>query len=127
MLSGLYPLSTGVFTNCKTGAHVKLSPSTLCISDVLKANGYKTGYIGKWHLDEPEFNNCDNPSSGATYWDAYTPPGKRRHGFDFWYAYNAYDSHLHPHYWHDDERMIQVDKWSVEHETDIALDFLKKL
>ena len=125
LLSGLYPLSTGVFTNCKTGAHVKLSPSTLCISDVLKANGYETGYIGKWHLDEPESNNCDNPSSGATYWDAYTPPGKRRHGFDFWYAYNAYDSHLHPHYWHDDERMIQVDKWSVEHETDIALEFMK--
>ena len=83
LLSGLYPLSTGVFTNCKPGVDVKLDENTVCISDVLHENGYLTGYIGKWHLDEPEISHDPSPRSGAGGWDAYTPPGKGRHGFDF--------------------------------------------
>ena len=59
-------------------------------------------------------------------WDAFTPPGKRRHGVDFWYSYGTYDQHLAPHYWHDDNKMIQIDQWSVEHETDKAIEFINE-
>lgn len=125
LLTGRHPLSTGVFTNCKTGLSMGLREEEICIGDVLKSCGYRTGYIGKWHLDEPDFNKSPHPESGAVNWDAFTPPGPRRHGFDFWYSYGACDKHLTPHYWKDSPNAIQIKGWSPEHETDVALDYLK--
>ena len=127
MFTGKYPISHGVWTNCKNGLNnVFLKEEEITLMDVLKNNGYTTGYIGKWHLDLPESNLVENPKSGARDWDAYTPPGKKRHGVDYWYCYGAYDHHLEPHYWNDSEEMIQVKQWSVEHETDRALEFIDK-
>ena len=127
ILTGTYPITHGVWTNCKTGLDdVALKEDAVTITDILKKNGYNTGYIGKWHLDSPEMNKSENPVSGARDWDAYTPPGKKRHGVDYWYSYGAYDNHLKPHYWSNDEKMIEVDKWSVEHETDKTIEFLEK-
>ncbi|MEG0179927.1 MAG: sulfatase [Oscillospiraceae bacterium] len=124
LLTGKRPLSTGVFTNCKAGLSMRLSDNEQTLGDVLKAAGYRTGYIGKWHLDEPELNHTQNSISGACDWDAYTPPGKARHGFDTWYSYGACDDHLSPHYWQNSPSSVQVDDWSVRHETDKALKFI---
>ena len=126
LLTGKHPLSTGVFTNCKTGLSMKLGDDEITLGDILKEKGYATGYIGKWHLDEPEENRCKNPVSGARNWDAYTPKGAGRHGFDDWYSYGAFDRHLHPHYWEHDEKMIQIDQWSPIHETNRAIEFIGK-
>ncbi|RRD94904.1 sulfatase [Clostridiales bacterium COT073_COT-073] len=126
LLTGKYPLSAGFFTNCKTGLHMRLQDEEIGIAQVLKAAGYQTGYIGKWHLDEPELNHSSFPCSGAENWDAFTPPGIRRHGFDFWYSYGAWDKHLHPHYWQDSPEKINIDQWSPEHETDVAIDYLTR-
>lgn len=126
ILTGTNPITHGVFTNCKLGLeNVYLKENSTTILDVLSNNNYYVGYIGKWHLDNPEMNYNDNPKSGASHWDAYTPPGEKRHGVHYWYSYGAYDNHLKPHYWHNDEKMIEVDQWSVEHETDKALEFLR--
>jgi hypothetical protein len=126
LLTGKYPLSCGFFTNCKTGLPLRLADSEITIAQVLKDAGYHTGYIGKWHLDEPEQNHCAHPKSHAQAWDAFTPPGKRRHGFDFWYSYGAWDDHLHPHYWKDSPKKIDIDQWSPEHETSVALSYLQE-
>lgn len=127
ILTGKNPISHGVITNCKPGLeNIFLKESEVTIGDILKSNKYKTGYIGKWHLDEPEKKDDNLPLSGAKDWDAFTPPGPKRHGFDFWYSYGADDNHLSPHYWMDSPEMININKWSVEHETDIALDFIDK-
>jgi arylsulfatase A-like enzyme len=125
LLTGRYPSSTGVYTNCKVGADVMLSPDEISIGDVLAENGYQTGYIGKWHLDLPELNVSEQPESGAEGWDAYTPPGPKRQGFQYWYSYGAWDEHLSPHYWQESPEKIKVNKWSVEHETDQALKFIQ--
>ena len=122
LMTGKYPLSSGFFTNCKKGLSLRLKDEEICVGQVLKKSGYETAYIGKWHLDEPEQNICEFPKSGARDWDAYTPPGVRRHGFDYWYSYGTYDMHLSPHYWHDSDEMIKVNKWSPEHETDKAIE-----
>lgn len=124
LLTGKYALSTGVYTNCKLGLDIMLSPTEKGIGVVLKEAGYNTGYIGKWHLDLPEQQAADNPPSGARQWDAYTPPGPKRQGFDQWYSYGAFDQHFAPHYWQDSEQMIEIEQWSPEHETDKALAFL---
>lgn len=125
LLTGKYPLSTGMFTNCKIGCDARLKEEEICIGDVIKAAGYDTAYIGKWHLDLPEVNLTDNPVSGARNWDAYTEPGPKRHGFDYWYSYGTFDEHLTPHYWKDTPEMIKVNQWSVEHETDMAINYMK--
>lgn len=125
LLTGKYPMGTGVFTNCKVGADIMLQPSETGVADVLKQGGYQTGYIGKWHLDNPEKNKSESPESGAKGWDAFTPPGPKRHGFDYWYSYGAWDEHMAPHYWKDTPEKIKVNQWSVEHETDKAIGFIK--
>ena len=127
LMTGKHPLSCGMWTNCKIGLaeKVMLDPQETTIQDVLHDCGYENAYIGKWHLDASEMNYRANPASGASNWDAYTPPGERRHHIDYWYSYGAMDNHMHPHYWHDDEKMIFSDKWSPEHETDVLLSYLE--
>lgn len=128
LMTGKYPLKAGMWTNCKTGIEeiLMLKPQEICIGNVLKANGYHTGYIGKWHLDAPEQNFYENPESGAGGWDAYTPPGERRQGFDYWLSYGAYDNHLEPHYWQNEEKQIRPGRWSAEYETDQALAYIQR-
>jgi arylsulfatase A-like enzyme len=127
LMTGKYPLSCGFFTNCKTGLDIRLKDEEICLSDVLKENGYDTAYIGKWHLDEPEENRSVHPASGAGGWDAYTPPGPGRHHFDYWYSYGTLNHHLTPHYWKDTPDMIRVEQWSPEHETDRAIEYLDRI
>ncbi len=125
LITGRYPLSMGIFTNCKNGLSMRLGDDEVGVGEMLKDAGYQTAYIGKWHLDEPEQNNCPEPASGARDWDAFTPPGARRHGFDYWYSYGTYDRHLTPHYWRDTPDMIRIDEWSVQHETTKAIEYLR--
>lgn len=126
LMTGKYPFSVGMWTNCKIGLEEKimLKPQETCIANVLKDHGYQTGYIGKWHLDASELNFNPHPESGAKNWDAYTPPGERRQGFDYWLSYGADDEHLNPHYWSDSPKQIRPGKWSAEYETDRAIDYI---
>lgn len=126
LLTGKYPYCCGMWTNCKIGLDevVMLKPQEVTITDVLHDNGYENAYIGKYHLDASEMNFHKTPQSGAVNWDAFTPPGERRHHVDFWYSYGAMDNHLTPHYWKEDRNMERVAKWSPEHETDVALQYL---
>lgn len=128
LMTGKYPYQAGMWTNCKIGLEEKimLKPQETCIGNVLKEHGYATGYIGKWHLDASEMNFLPNPPSGARDWDAYTPKGERRQGFDYWLSYGACDDHLNPHYWMDSETQICPGKWSAEYETDKAIEFIEE-
>lgn len=128
LMTGKYPFQVGMWTNCKIGLEEKvmLKPQEICIGNVLKECVYQTGYIGKWHLDASERNFKPDPKSGAKGWDAYTPPGERRQGFDYWLSYGANDEHLDPHYWMDSEEQIKPGKWSAEFETDKAITFMEE-
>ena len=56
LMTGMYPATNGVTGNCNsqnTPYGVELSKEAVCWSDVLKEEGYRTAYIGKWHLDCP--------------------------------------------------------------------------
>ena len=47
-VSGRYPQYTGVTTN-----DVPMDGNIVSFAEVLRQNGYATGYAGKWHLDGP--------------------------------------------------------------------------
>ncbi|MGW7683990.1 sulfatase family protein [Kribbella sp. NPDC054772] len=132
LMSGQYPFRNGVPLNINSltaPLGVGLRPDANCWSDVLQAEGYYLGYVGKWHLDPPTAEDAihgEGVREGCV-WDAYTP-SDRRHGFDFWYSHGCCDDHLRPHYWVGDaarEAPTTIDAWSPEHETEVALDFLR--
>ena len=126
LMTGRHSLSTSMVSNCQPGLDQELSEKEVCIGDVLKANGYQTGYIGKWHLEMPSRNKSENPPDAPEDpWDGWIPPGPRRHGFDFWYAYNCAHAHFNQNYWKDTPQQIYSGKWSPEHEVDIAVNFIK--
>jgi arylsulfatase A-like enzyme len=130
LFSGKYPVANGVITNttslvAKYGIQLKTNERTW--SDILKSDGYSLGYIGKWHLEYPyePYIDCSN-NQGEVKWNEWSPP-ERRHGFDFWYAYNTYDRHLRPMYWSTDatrENFRYVDQWGPEHEADMAIKYI---
>ena len=140
LMTGMYPYSNSVIGNEYNGVHhlgYELRESDRTITDILSDNGYNVGYLGKWHLDLPKEEDLPytegwrgDPENGGTYWDSYTPPGQRRHSIDFWHSYGCCDQHLTPHYWEGDasvDERIDVEGWSVEHETDIAVNYIKNV
>ncbi len=56
ILTGCYPNRLGIHNALMPHSKIGLNPDETTIADMLKANGYKTGIFGKWHLgDNPEF------------------------------------------------------------------------
>lgn len=45
-MTGRYPHSNGAYTN-----NIVLNRDEITFAEVLRRNGYRTGYAGKWHLD----------------------------------------------------------------------------
>ena len=128
-LSGMYPEQNGITLNCMAERpESSLKEDAVCISDVLNANGYSCGYIGKLHADYPTPNDPANPghyvSDRNPEWDAYTPV-ERRHGYTYWYSYGTFDEHKNPHYWDTEGVRHDPKVWSVGHETDKAIEFLR--
>lgn len=131
LMTGKYAQQHGVWSNCNSDSApfgYELQETARCWSDILKDKGYSLGYIGKWHLDNPHepYIDCKN-NEGDLKWNEWCPPS-RRHGFDFWYAYGTYDYHDKPMYWSDTasrNAYFYVDQWGPEHETDLAIRYIK--
>lgn len=128
-LSGMYPQRNGVMSNCMADRPTNtLDTNAVCISDVFSASGYSCGYIGKLHAEAPTKNDPDNPghyvSNRRPEWDAYTPES-HRHGFSYWYSYGTFDEHKNPHYWDTFGHRHDPKEFSVKHETDKAIEYLR--
>ena len=128
-LTGMYPERSGITLNCMAERpESSLREDAVCISDVLSAAGYSCGYIGKLHADHPTPNDPANPgcyvSDRRPEWDAYTP-AEKRHGYTYWYSYGTFDEHKNPHYWDSEGKRHDPQEWSVKHETDKAIEFLR--
>lgn len=107
LMTGRYPHSTGVVHN-----DIRLPDRATAISEVMKEQGYATGYIGKWHLAGYRQNPVDS---------------KNRRGWDFWAVRNCSHRHFHPTYWlNDAEEPVEVSGWEPEVQTDLAVEFIEK-
>jgi arylsulfatase A-like enzyme len=82
LMTGQYWLTHGIFYNDKP-----LDPEAVTIGKVYRRAGYKTGYIGKWHID----------GHGR---DAFIPK-ERRQGFDFWKVCECTHDYNHSLYYGD--------------------------
>jgi len=93
---------------------IRLPEEERGIAEVLKGHGYRTGYVGKWHLD-------------GLPRDAPIPPG-RRHGFDdYWAAYDCTHDYLAPRYYLGDatEPVVLDEGYDADVQTGLAIDFLE--
>ncbi|MCH2602617.1 MAG: sulfatase-like hydrolase/transferase [Pedosphaera sp.] len=84
MLTGRTPNRSGVY-NWIPGNHVMhLRKDEVTVAGILKASGYDTAHVGKWHCNG-KFNSPAQPQPGD-------------HGFNHWFATqnNAAPSHKNP-------------------------------
>lgn len=69
ILTGTYPQVNGVITNVEGR---EFDPDkTPSFPLVLQQNGYRTGFLGKWHLD-----HGNHPRKGFDHWVAFSGQGK---------------------------------------------------
>ena len=69
MLTGMFPQTNGVSTN-QEGREFNpdITPS---FPQILQENGYKTAFIGKWHMAE-----SNSPRKGFDYWCSFSGQGR---------------------------------------------------
>lgn len=108
LLTGQYPLSHTVVAN-----DLPLPTEVPSVAKAFADAGYRTGYIGKWHLD-------------GLPRDRWTPPGPRRQGFDdFWATFNCSHAYFDATYYRDDPQPIAFNQYEPIGQTDLALEFLE--
>ena len=106
LLTGRYGTSTGMVSN-----EIELPSSEATIAESFKQQGYKTGFIGKWHLEKTH--------------DAFVPRD-RRHGFEFWASRNLGGEYFDSFYCGDTPDRIPIPGYEMDGQTDIAIEFMKK-
>lgn len=110
LVTGQYPTTHGVIAN-----DLPLSTDQPSVGETFREAGYRTGYIGKWHLD-------------GLPREKFTPPGPRRQGFDdFWAVYNCAHDYFNTRYYRGgSDELIRSDGYEPAVYTDLALEFLEE-
>jgi len=107
LMTGRYPLSHRAVTN-----DLPLGDNEIGMAEVLKTEGYDTGYIGKWHLD-------------GVPRDKFTPPGKRRFGFDYWAAWECHHDYFNGKYYRDTAEPISIHGYEPDFQTNLAIEYIR--
>ncbi len=108
MITGQHPLSHGVIGN-----DIRLPEDGPSIARALNEAGYRTAYIGKWHLD-------------GTDRSGFTPPGPRRQGFGHWAAYNCNHLYYEAYYYRDEPEPIWIEGYEPTAQTDLAIEYVRE-
>jgi arylsulfatase A-like enzyme len=114
LMTGQYPLTNGVFIN-----DVELAPTGQTLAQAFAAAGYRTGYIGKWHL----FGSPDGKYGRRL---AYIPPEKRL-GFEYWKACECTHDYNHSLYYEGGDSAAKYwEGYDAIAQTDDACRFLER-
>jgi arylsulfatase A-like enzyme len=116
LLTGKFQSSTGMVIN-----ELRLSPEHECLGHVLTKGGYRTAYLGKWHLWANELGHHDLTKNG------FIPPGSYRMGFDnYWAAYNFNHTYYNSPYFLNDANRHIFKQYEPDGQTDLAIQFMKE-
>jgi arylsulfatase A-like enzyme len=108
LMTGRYPSSNRTLVN-----DLPMPTGQPFLAQAFRDAGYKTGYVGKWHLD-------------GLPRDKFTPPGPRRAGFDtYWAAYECHHDYFDPKYYLDTDRLQRISGYEPAVQTDLAMSFME--
>lgn len=122
MMTGKYSISNGVRVNCFCDGQ-DLPNHHVWWTDLLDRNGWFCGYFGKWHITMPIGEYDGQP---LTRQQGHWLPPARRHGLRSWMLQTS-NKHMSMDYVchdHPPTDLLTADRWSVETETDRAVEFL---
>ncbi|MCW5963477.1 MAG: sulfatase [Bryobacterales bacterium] len=109
LMTGQYCHKNGMIAN-----DLRLSEDHDCVANVFQAGGYRTGFVGKWHLD------------GGPRMPGFVPPGPRRQGFEYWAANQCSHRHFDTQYFRDTEEPIPANgKFESQLWGELGLEFLE--
>ncbi len=108
LITGRYPFACGVRSDI-----APLPVDQPSIAQQLRSAGYRTGFIGEWRLD-------------GTEEPGFVPPGPRRHGFDYWAAFNRGRRYFDSIYFRDTPEPIHRSGFEPDYQTALAIDFIKQ-
>jgi len=106
LLTGQRPLTHGLFIN-----DVPLDPNAATVAKVLKASGYDTACIGKWHVDGHGRSNFI--------------PRERRQGFDYWKVLECTHAYNKSPYFADTPEPLNWDGYDARAQTEDARRYLR--
>jgi len=114
LMTGQYPLTHGVFIN-----DVELKPKGSTLAEAFRNAGYRTGYIGKWHL-------YGSPDGNYGRRLAPVPPDHRL-GFDYWKACECSHDYNHSLYYESNETAPKYwPGYDASAQTDDAINFIQR-
>lgn len=105
VLTGKYAQGHGMVQN-----HFPLRGDQTFLAEVLKGAGYRTGYIGKWHLE-------GGPKPG------FVPPD-RRFGFEQFVGFNRGHDYLSSVYYDDTGQAYHSNRYEPDYQTDQLMAFI---
>jgi len=110
LLTGRWPYQTGIIDN-----DLQLRSDETSLAKVFAGAGYRTGYIGKWHLSP-------NDERGT-----FIPKGPARQGFDDWHVWSNTTHHFDKSFTFDPDTgaKIQPKGYNCTLMTDTAIDFIR--
>jgi arylsulfatase A-like enzyme len=102
IITGRYGFANGVPDN-----EYVLWEDQITLPQALKAAGYFTAYVGKWHLGHGPY------------------PKEKRYGFDCMFSFNCLNQHYGAGHYENENGPIRVDKYVPEGETDRAIKLME--
>lgn len=135
--TGRYPTHSGLVLNW-----VEANPRQRCLAHVFRDGGYRTGFIGKWHLaagekklsgtsaktkaDQARISQAIREYSKTNPEPEFVAPGPPRLGYDHWEAYNFHCRFRKAFYYRDTSRRLIMDGYETDAETNMAMEFMRQ-
>ncbi len=130
LMTGRHPTHTGLMLN-----FLEANTSVRGVADVFADAGYRTAFLGKWHLAAGSHKMAwvgqENGSweHAQPYIDEnpdynFVPPGPARLGFEDWAAFNFHAEFLAAPYYRDEPEQLVMDEYESDALTTMAIDYM---
>ena len=106
LMTGTYPHTNGIFLN-----DVYLQPCWPFLAECLRDAGYRTGYVGKWHLNAGGRSRCI--------------PSDRRKGFEYWKVLECTHDYGSSSYFADDRVRRKWEGYDAAAQTSDVVSYLE--
>ncbi len=130
LVTGRYPTHTGIMLN-----FLETNPGLRGFAEVFRDGGYRTAFMGKWHLasgshkeawvGEPEGSwDHARPYIEENPHFNFVPPGGSRLGFVDWAAYNFHVDFLAAPYYRDEPEELVMEGFESDALTTMAIEYM---